>query len=1007
MAMTQLVVDPFAQYAGFPVNLTAGKWSKYFGSANPMEVSSVGNAASSAGSIAGCGAIWTGPVPVPSNSWSADQYAEITIGTLNFGSYYDVFVRGSLSANTRYVLELNGASTQYVYAVVAGSAAATYTFSSSFATADVWRISVTGTTITVTQNGTTKLTQTDTNIASGNPGFGLEEATVITAGTISKFAAGANATAAPTFSPIGLGYIKTGTTQQVTVSCATVGATIYYTTDGTTPTTGSPTVASGSNVTITYPCLLQALAVNSGINSLISSYNFPIPTPGYGTLLASDNWASGSVSANWLPTYGGSYPVVTGSPKVLEPSGVGTKAGIIYSGQNWPGDQICEITVGALTAEAATSINLATRLQGINGAGGYALVISNGTATLMEETLLGADTTLTTASVTVAAGDVLTLESRGNCHSFYQNGKHILHYYGEAVTSGSPGFNLSSTSNVTHVQVSSWRGYSCVQQDGIWQKQGTLISATAAQTPAQGLQLPSLFLDNNPQILPGPNVYKMWLNVDWGGGTGRCFYAESADGISWTQNSTSVLNGYTNNVIDKAGSTYYMRCQTIAGDGLAGVPGTIQIFTSSDGINWNIQSPSQVVYGGGQGASWDNYSFYPGNLIDIVGGTWYATYLGSSAGNPSLFSTGLITSTDGINWVKQTVSGPLSGLTGWLSQAFNLINGTYYGWFQRGQGGQGNGSLDPIEVIRAQSTDRLNWTTPVKSVHHSSQAESMNSNLGYCISSGGRLFDLPANGGNAAMYFNTGTGDNTPPQIGMISVAFANVPMATVILSPENGITQVAADTFGTSGALSGNWTVPTGAGVPKIASAGVVEPTLTATQSVACYSAGTFGLSQYAQITLLTQTASGSDFLSPIVYCATGAQTYYEALITGQLASGSSTVQVNAVVAGVATPMGPAVAFTPNVADIIRLTVIPTSAGNFLQVFQNEFMLINMLDTLNTITSGFPGFSMNAASNITHAQISAWASGNANSMIGGSSGSLWLMDQNSILDVVKRHRGF
>jgi hypothetical protein len=65
--------------------------------------------------------------------------------------------------------------------------------------------------------------------------------------------------AAPTFSPAGGTY---GTSQTVAISDSTPGATIYYTTDGTTPTTTS-TLYSGA-ITVGSTETLNAIAVASG-----------------------------------------------------------------------------------------------------------------------------------------------------------------------------------------------------------------------------------------------------------------------------------------------------------------------------------------------------------------------------------------------------------------------------------------------------------------------------------------------------------------------------------------------------------------------------------------------------------------------------------------------------------------------------------------------------------------------------------------------------------------------
>jgi hypothetical protein len=61
----------------------------------------------------------------------------------------------------------------------------------------------------------------------------------------------------------------------VTVTNALAGVTMHYTTNGTTPTTGSPTVASGGTVSVPVPGKLQVLAVKAGLtNSPIKEANF-------------------------------------------------------------------------------------------------------------------------------------------------------------------------------------------------------------------------------------------------------------------------------------------------------------------------------------------------------------------------------------------------------------------------------------------------------------------------------------------------------------------------------------------------------------------------------------------------------------------------------------------------------------------------------------------------------------------------------------------------------------
>jgi peptidoglycan/xylan/chitin deacetylase (PgdA/CDA1 family) len=79
----------------------------------------------------------------------------------------------------------------------------------------------------------------------------------------------------PAFSPVAGTY--TGA-QNVSISCATSGATIYYTTNGTTPTTSSTVYSAPISVTSTKT--VKALAIRSGLtNSAVASATYTISIP--------------------------------------------------------------------------------------------------------------------------------------------------------------------------------------------------------------------------------------------------------------------------------------------------------------------------------------------------------------------------------------------------------------------------------------------------------------------------------------------------------------------------------------------------------------------------------------------------------------------------------------------------------------------------------------------------------------------------------------------------------
>jgi lysophospholipase L1-like esterase len=79
--------------------------------------------------------------------------------------------------------------------------------------------------------------------------------------------------ATPTFSPVAGSY---GSSQTVTISCATTGVSMYYTTDGSTPTTGS--TAYSAPLTVAASETIKVLAVKTGYTSATASAAYSIAT---------------------------------------------------------------------------------------------------------------------------------------------------------------------------------------------------------------------------------------------------------------------------------------------------------------------------------------------------------------------------------------------------------------------------------------------------------------------------------------------------------------------------------------------------------------------------------------------------------------------------------------------------------------------------------------------------------------------------------------------------------
>ena len=703
-------------------------------------------------------------------------------------------------------------------------------------------------------------------------------------------------------------------------------------------------------------------------------------------ILASDYFLSGSLAAGWSPRTGVSkVQVISGSPNYTEPNTTGTGAGQIFTGISWP-DHASEVTVKSLTQEGTTSLILYVRWSS-SANQGYSATITNGTLTIYRFDS-GTPNSLGTASMTVAANDVLAFQAAGSCLSYYQNGVRIAFFNDPTYTSGGyPGYAQIAATNINHCQVYSWRGYSLVQQDGVWTKQGIAMSPIAVDlaSNAQGLFGGSFLYDTNPQILTQyAKVYKCWFS---GGTTGSqsTYYAEAASPAGpWSRYSSAVISGYVGAMMTKVAGTYYSYSQTAAAQGT----GNIALHTSADGLSWSLISSN--VLAPGAGGSWDAGSIYPLRPITIIGGTWYALYPATNGGSGFPVKIGLVTSSDGQTWTKYSGNPVLpvgKPLTAFPFQAWTLVNGVYYMWITVGpsapQQSTGAFNYDPEEVVRYSTTDFKTWAGPVRSLHHSDFYECLNLPTADSQNPAGRSVCAVFTVNGKTISIGQSNSIDGPGSGSQFSYAIAPAPLSTLVLFNEDGVQSVATDPFTSgAGALDGNWTTPTGSGSLQIVSGPYVEPSLTSTASTAVYTGSSFGQNQYSEITIGTLSGTlNASWVEALVLASSSALTYYAGRVSAPTATQDAAVRIYKVVAGAATQIGPTMPCTPNVGDVWRLSVIFGNDGfPVLSFFQNGALVIQVQDAISApITSGSPGMGAYSSVAIADAQISLFAAGNAN----------------------------
>ena len=111
--------------------------------------------------------------------------------------------------------------------------------------------------------------------------------------------------AAPQAQPQG-GEVAGGT--EITLTCATAGASIYYTLDGSQPTTGSALYAEDNKPVITQDCTLKAMAVLEGVQSEIQSIDYTVEQP------QTPSYVYQQITTLEELTAGGNFVIVANTP---------------------------------------------------------------------------------------------------------------------------------------------------------------------------------------------------------------------------------------------------------------------------------------------------------------------------------------------------------------------------------------------------------------------------------------------------------------------------------------------------------------------------------------------------------------------------------------------------------------------------------------------------------------------------------------------------------------------
>ena len=236
--------------------------------------------------------------------------------------------------------------------------------------------------------------------------------------------------------------------------------------------------------------------------------------------------------------------------------------------------------------------------------------------------------------------------------------------------------------------------------DTVWHRYSSTVGVFSPSTyPSSNTAEPNVLYEANSQLLSVPateKVFKMWYRHGYSSWTVMNLgYAESLDGISWTEGTDTVFGfAIACPSVAKISSTYYLSLKDSTNH--------IDIYSSTNGVSWTIFKNDALA--AGAYPAWDSDNF--GNtFLWKEGSTWYLLYEAKSLAM-SVWNTGLATSSDGLTWTKYG-SNPVLGNNGFEFSGpflYQADNGTYYCW-----GHSGNASTKPTDFYRFHSADLHTW----------------------------------------------------------------------------------------------------------------------------------------------------------------------------------------------------------------------------------------------------------------------------------------------------------
>lgn len=519
----------------------------------------------------------------------------------------------------------------------------------------------------------------------------------------------------------------------------------------------------------------------------------------------------------------------------------------------------------------------------------------------------------------------------------------------------------------------------------VWTPKGNVVNTASAGNQQV------IYATTGCVVVASP-CYRMWYVVN---NTGNVNLLESLDGLtSWTAYSGNpVMTGVRVTTLWFLGGTYYLFAQPTT----SGPFNAIAEWTSPTGIgSWT--SIGTVLTTGSAGA-WDSTVVAQLNLVDVVGGTWYAYYSGS---NGTTYAGGLATSTNGTSWTKAVGQPSITGINSSSSAGYNFTRTgtTYYAY------GQANYNNTQLSQSGNNFTSIFRWSSASPSGPWTQLSVNGNQVPTYYAATAADFFSTANNNqlgdpnilydsinNRMLLYYDIGSGGSE----GLINEAVATgvdpVQLAAgfegVVGAPISGAPQLNENILGSdpgTGAnanpAGGNWTTnPQYFAIQRASN--LLEPASTTnTTAIAYWNAVTWNSfnDQWGQITA-SNCNSSSNVLSVVLRQSTSAKTHYRVQWAGTVGS-SGTYSILKSVAGTGTSLATS-SLTVSTTDTLGLAI----NGTNLYFYYNGILLAVATDS--SITSGQAGlFLLGDSTSTSDASVSAWSGGNFQNAISLSNGT-------------------